>query len=147
MSAFLSLTLKSSKKSTFLRKWVLGPRTQVWTDPKISNDMHVLRHLPFLRESLSARLLRKNLHSFPVPPFVPKTRGRGVRIPSPHPFQFTSWSCRLNSRQSSQAPPQIHVFSALLKSDSFGANKRGDRGFGLPVSKTAQMNERLKREH
>ena len=50
-----------------------------------------------------------------------------------------------------ELPPEfkahIHVFSALLKSDSFGANKRGDRGFGLPVSKTAQMHEHLKGEH
>ena len=29
------------------------------------------KNSPFLRGSLSARLLRKNLHSFPIPPFVP----------------------------------------------------------------------------
>ena len=39
------------------------------------------------------------------------------------------------------------MFSTLLRSDSLGANKRPDRGFGLPVSKTAQMHEDLKGEH
>ena len=39
------------------------------------------------------------------------------------------------------------MFSTLLRSDSLGANKHPDRGFGLPVSKTAQMQEHLKGEH
>ena len=42
MSAFHALTLKSSKKSAFLWKGVLDPRTHVWTDLKISKDMRGL---------------------------------------------------------------------------------------------------------
>ena len=56
----------------------------MWTDLKISNEMRVLsqdvalvRGSPLLRESLSARLLMKNLRSFPIPPFGPKTWGGG----------------------------------------------------------------------
>ena len=56
----------------------------MWGDLKISKDMHVSSQdmalaydSPLFRESLSARLLRKSLHFFPIPPFVPKT-ARGV---------------------------------------------------------------------
>ena len=84
MSLFLALTLKSSKKSAFLWKGVLDPRKHVWRDLKISKDMHVSSQdmaltydSPLFRESLSARLLRKSLHFFPIPPFVPKTTGGG----------------------------------------------------------------------
>ena len=57
----------------------------MWGDFKISNDMHVSSQdmaraydSPLFRESLSARLLRKSLHFFPIPLFVPKaTRGGG----------------------------------------------------------------------
>ena len=81
MSLFLALTLKSA----FLRKGVLDPRKHVWRDLKISKDMHVSSQdmtlaydSPLFRESLSARLLRKSLHFFPIPPFVPKTTRGGV---------------------------------------------------------------------
>ena len=97
MSLFLALTLKSSKKSAFLRKGVLDPRKHVWRDLKISKDMHVSSQdmalaydSPLSRESLSARLLRKSLHFFPIPPFVPKTTegggGRGVARGGKIPF-------------------------------------------------------------
>ena len=94
MSTFLALTLKSSRKAASLRKGDRDPRTYVWTDRTNSKDMFVLKlemalayDLPFFflgggRGSLSARLLRKSLHSFPIPPFVPKTRGWG-EIPFP----------------------------------------------------------------
>ena len=85
MSSFLALTLKSSKKSAFLWKGVLDPRKHVWRDLKISKDMHVSSQdmaltydSPLFRESLSARLLRKSLHFFLTPPFVPKTAGGGM---------------------------------------------------------------------
>ena len=42
MSAFLILTLKSSRKSGLLWKGVLDPRTHVCTNLKISKDMRVL---------------------------------------------------------------------------------------------------------
>ena len=84
MSLFLALTLKSSKKSAFLRKGVLDPRKHVWRDLKISKDMHVssqdmaLAHYsPLFRESLSARLLRKSLHFFPHSSVCAKNHGRG----------------------------------------------------------------------
>ena len=35
MSVFLALTRKPSKKSTFLWKGILDPRTHVWTDLKL----------------------------------------------------------------------------------------------------------------
>ena len=85
MSSFLPLTVKSSKKSAFLWKGVLDPRKHVWRDLNISKwDMHVSSQdmalaydSPLFRESLSATLLRKSLHVFPIPPFVPKPTGRG----------------------------------------------------------------------
>ena len=56
----------------------------MWRDVKISKDMHVSSQdtalaydSPLFRKSLSARLLTKSLHFFPIPPFVPKT-ARGV---------------------------------------------------------------------
>ena len=93
MSSFLALTLKSSKKSAFLWKGVLDPRKHVWRDLKISKDMHVSSQdmalaydSPLFRKSLSANLLRKSMHFFPIPPFVPKTArgvGRGRRRKDP----------------------------------------------------------------
>ena len=87
MSLFLALTLKSSKKSAFLWKGVLDPSKHVWRDLRISKDMHVYvssqdmalaYDSPLFRESLSARLLRKSLHFFPIiPPFVAKTTEGG----------------------------------------------------------------------
>ena len=61
MSAFLALTLKSSKKSAVLLKRVLVPHTYLWKGLTISKDMHVLSQdmalaydSPFFLESLSA---------------------------------------------------------------------------------------------
>ena len=45
-----------------------------------SQDMALAYDSPLFRESLSARLLRKSLHFFPIPPFVPGRGGRG-KIP------------------------------------------------------------------
>ena len=80
MSSFLAFALKSSKKSAFLWKGVLGPRKHVWRDFEISKDMHVSSQdmalaydSTLFRESLYARVLGKCLHFFPIPPFVPKT--------------------------------------------------------------------------
>ena len=96
MSSFLALTLKSSKKSAFLWKGVLDPRKHVWRDVKISKDMHVSSQdmalaydWPLFRESLSARLLRRSLHFFPIPPFVPKTTGGGEGRWDPIPTTIT----------------------------------------------------------
>ena len=84
MSLFLALTLKSFKKSAFLRKGVLDPRKHVWRDLKISKDMHVSSqdmalayYSPLFRVSLSARLLRKSLHFFPHSSVCAKNHGRG----------------------------------------------------------------------
>ena len=73
MSAFLALTLKSSRNSASLRKGDREPRNEHmcgWI-VKISKDVLVLKQdmalaydFPFWGgESLSARLLRKSLHS------------------------------------------------------------------------------------
>ena len=84
MSAFLALTLKSSRNSASLWKGDRDPRNEhmcgwIVKIPKdvlvLKQDMALAYDLPFWGESLSARLLRKSLHSFPILPFVPKNQG------------------------------------------------------------------------
>ena len=65
-----------------LWKGVLEPLTHVCTDLKISKKSNVLIQVivmwkgsSFFSESFSARRLRKQLQSAPIPPMVPKTRG------------------------------------------------------------------------
>ena len=89
----------------------------MWRDVKISKDMHVSSQdmalaydSPLFRKRFSARLLRKSLHFFPIPPFVPKT-ARGVG--------GGGWRRRKDPILATITLCWYFLFSSLLHEDGF----------------------------